>query len=369
MYECSEKFSDFNAYVLSKIINEIWGYDTLFSRFSECQQVFVKEFNFMLSRFDDYSNLLSEAKHVQHDQCIEGGVSDEEPYLAPFWYHCNCGSKVKLFLTEKDGFLFGSGKCFGCEKDYELEFGAKNVPDISKIAQRISARAIAMALVFFRGLTPSCYVGGVGGMGYLLEVEFVAEGLGLNFPPISVWRPHDNYKGVSQIEAMLELKQICKNCDAEDANEVKDILSSRIYEIRKHQDNLEVAKKGVMEELRHHPDDEALKEKLKAISIEQTRFLRSSKYTVINHELDILENISTVLDMVPSIIDYAVNVGLKETSAQWVTYLKENGNLTSDVTLETILNQTRKYCQLVCEKKSIVYIHYACLAHPPLKSL
>jgi hypothetical protein len=55
--------------------------------------------------------------------------------------------------------------------------------------------------------------------------------------------------------------------------------------------------------------------------------------------LKILENVSTVLDLIPSILDYAVNVGLKETSDQWMRYLGEDGSLSSDVRLESVLNQ------------------------------
>jgi hypothetical protein len=55
--------------------------------------------------------------------------------------------------------------------------------------------------------------------------------------------------------------------------------------------------------------------------------------------LKILENVSTVLDLIPSILDYAVNVGLKETSEQWIRHLGEDGSLSSDVHLESVLNQ------------------------------
>jgi hypothetical protein len=143
-YGCSENYSDFNAFVMSKIVNDVWGYDTVFARFSECQHAFADEFGFLLSRFRDYSRLLREASEMPHDEHVGGGVSDQEPLLAPFWYHCDCGSKVKLFLREKNGSLFGEGNCVGCGKLYELEFGAKNDPDISNFASRISARALSM---------------------------------------------------------------------------------------------------------------------------------------------------------------------------------------------------------------------------------
>ena len=338
-YGCSENYSDFNAFVMSKIVNDVWGYDTVFSRFSECQQAFADEFGFLLSRFRDYSRLLREASEMPHDERLGGGVSDQEPLLAPFWYHCDCGSKVKLFLREKDGSLFGEGNCVGCGKLYELEFGVKNDPDISNFASRISARALSMPLVFFNGLMPSCYVGGVGGIRYLMEAEHVAEGLGIAFPPIVVWRPRDKYLGVGQIEALFELKRICSDLGVRDISTAKDLLMSRVGEIRKRLEKLDVSKKRIVEKLRKNPHDEELKEEMKKVSISQSKFRKSSNLSVISRELKILENVSTVLNLIPSILDYAVNVGLKETSDQWIRHLCEDGSLSSDAHLESVLNQ------------------------------
>jgi hypothetical protein len=318
-------------------VNDVWGYDTVFSRFSECQQAFTDEFGFLLSRFGDYSRLLREASEMPHDERVGGGVSDQEPLLAPFWYHCDCGSKVKLFLREKNGSLFGEGNCVGCGKLYELEFGAKNDPDISNFASRISARAVPMGLVFFGGLMPSCYVGGVGGIRYLMEAEHVAEGLGIVFPSVVVWRPRDKYLGVGQIEALLELKRICSELGARDVSAAKDLLESRIGEIRGRLDELDVSKERIVEKLRKNPHDEELKEEMKKVSISQTEFRKGSNLSVISHELKILENVSTVLDLIPSILDYAVNVGLKDTSDQWIWYLSKNGSLSSDIHLESVL--------------------------------
>lgn len=339
--ERSDKFSDFSAFIMSKIVNDVWGYDTVFARFSECQQVFVDEFAFLLSHSEKYSKLLKEAKEMPHEEGLEGGVSDQEPWLAPFWYHCDCGSKVKLFLTEKDGTLFGTGNCTRCAKHHDLRFGPKENPKprMLDIASRISARAIPMCLVFFKGLLPSCYVGGVGGIDYLTEAEHVAIGLDIPFPPIALWRPHDKYMGIAQVEALLELKRICKDLGVQDLSTARSLLESRVSEIHGCLDKLESKKQRILEESGKNPNDEKLKEEIKKISLSQTGITRSSDLSVISHELKILENFSTVFDLIPSIVDYAVNIGLEETSSQWIRYLSENGSLCSDIRLESVLSR------------------------------
>jgi hypothetical protein len=338
-YKHSDRYSEFNAFLMSEIVNNAWGYDTVFSRFSECQQIFGDEFCFLLSHFDQYSRLLREVLEMPHKQSVSSGVSDQEPQLAPFWYHCDCGSKVKLLLVEENGLLFGRGNCVGCEKYHNLSFGPKKDPDISNIASHVSARAIPMALVFFRGLMPSCYVGGIGGIEYLTEAEHAANGLGIPFPTIAFWRPHDKYLGIGQAEALLELKRICKYLGVQDFSTAKGLLESRISETRRRLDKLEESKKRILEKLGGNPDDRKLKGELKRISISQTEIARSSNLPVISHELKILENVSTVFDLIPSIIDYAISVGLKETNNQWIRYLNENGSLSSDIHLDSMSHQ------------------------------
>jgi hypothetical protein len=338
----SRKYSDLNAFMISKIVNHLWNCNTVFARFSECQQAFDEEFCFLLSHFKDYSRLLEEAERIEGDERVGGGVSDQEPLLVPFWYHCDCGSKAKLFLTERDGILCGKGDCINCRKHYDLEFGPEGNPSVSSIASRISARAIPMSLLFFSGLMPSCYVGGIGGTKYLEEARYVAKGLGMLFPPIAIWRPHDKYAGVGQVEALLELKQVCDDLGAQNLFEAKDILISQISKTHERLNAIEATKKSLIEKLGKSPNDQELKERLRSVSMSQTETCRSSHLSVVHHELKIIENVLTVSSLTPSIIDYAMNVGLKETSKQWIQHLSEKGSLQSDICLESILSRNEK---------------------------
>lgn len=334
----AKNYSDFNSFVMSRIINGVWEYDTLFSRFSECQQLFADEFAFLISHFDEYSRPL-EAKQTESFQADSGnGVSAQEAHLVPFWYHCECGGKVRLLLEETDGSIFGMGNCLRCGEHYCLELGPKNNPRLSSISSRISARAISMCIVFFKGLIPSCYIGGVAGIEYLQQAGQIAERLDIPFPPIATWRPHDAYLGLGQLEAKLELRRICKGLGVEDLSSARSLLESRLYTARRNLDSLESLRKNVLAKLKHYADDIGLKKELKEISMRKTRAVRTSNLPIIIHELKTLENILTVQELIPSIIDYAINVGLKETSDQWVRQLGENGNLSSTVHLESVLN-------------------------------
>ena len=132
---------------------------------------------------------------------------------------------------------------------------------------------------------------------------------------------------------------MCADLRVGDLSGAVDVLKSRVAGVQMCLDNLGASKNRVMEKLWEHPDDEKLKEEVKRISLSQTEVKRSSNLSVIYRKLKILENVPVVLDLIPSIIDYAVNLGLKETSDQWMRYLSENGSLSSDVNLESVLRR------------------------------
>jgi hypothetical protein len=80
---------------------------------------------------------------------------------------------------------------------------------------------------------------------------------------------------------------------------------------------------------------EEIIQKLKAASIKQNELRRDAKFLLLERNLKLLENVLAVANLHPCIIDYAVNIGLRETSNQLVTFLDTNGNLSENLTLRT----------------------------------
>jgi hypothetical protein len=352
-YRRSRTYSDFNAFIMSRIVNDAWGYDTIFARYSECQQAFAGEFGYLLSHSEDYSRSLREVMKDPRIVLTGYGVSDSEPELAPFWYHCDCGSKARLYLFKERGVLTARGNCVGCEKHFELDLGTSDEPRLSDIASKISARSIAMNLVFFRGMVPSFYAGGAGAIGYLTEARHVAKAIDIPFPPVAIWRPSDRYLGLGQLEAVLQLKRICVSFGASGYSEAKELLVSKIHEVRSRLDELEASRIRVIKEAKEHPNVEALKEQQKAISMSETSIKRDSNLSLLNRNLELLQSVPRVLNLMPSILDYAINIGLKETSLRWIWHLNNVGDLSADVSLGSILSRDERVCG--CLEANLAY--------------
>lgn len=329
-YERAENYADFNAFTISKIVNGAWDYDTIFSRFSECQQLFEPEFCFLLSKFDEYSRYVKEATEFTSNS---RGVQEEEFKTVPFWHHCSCGSKARLKAEQGAEYIIGQGQCIRCEKEYLFDFGSRHAPQISEIASNLSARSLSMPLVLFHGLGVGCYVGGVGGTEYLKQAQFVAEHLNIAFPPVVVWRPRDVYFGVGQLEALMLFRKLSGTFDFSQYAQVEAGLRAKAAAVRLTIDELEEKKKQFCVGSGARSKEQI--ENLKALSMKQNEVRREANFSMLTRNLGLLENVAAVMDLYPCIVDYAVNVGLNETSEQWIAFLRRNGGLSSNVILST----------------------------------
>ena len=332
-YARARSFSDFNGFVMSRVVNQAWGYDTLFCRFSECEQIFDRALCSLLSRFEEYSRHVKEA--IELSAGVQRGVYEHEYDTIPFWYHCDCGSKARLLAEQQSQSLFGHGNCLHCGKEHEIDLGPKEEPNISEILPRISIRSLPMPLIFFEGLKVCCYVGGIGGTEYLRQAKYVAENMGMTFPPVVIWRPKDLYCGVGQLEALLTFRNLSGTFDFSHYQDVKRGLEDKIAQVKKSVEELELYKKDLANSA--ESKSEEIIQKVKAASIKQNEIRREAKFSLLARNLKLLENAVAVTDLHPCMVDYAVNIGLKETSNQWVAFLNTNGNLSENLTLKTYL--------------------------------
>src|SRR5919112_359284 len=131
-YLKARSYSDFNSFLMSRIVNSIWGYNTLFVRLSEMSQVFVNGFEFLISNLRTYTDVLRKTEQTFLSQGITTGVSSTSYNKAPIWLHCSCGSKAALSLSEQRKLAF-KGSCLSCKKELTLDLAELGNPDLSKV--------------------------------------------------------------------------------------------------------------------------------------------------------------------------------------------------------------------------------------------
>lgn len=316
--ESARNFAEFNAIMLSKMVNQHFSHDTLFSLFTDCQQIFDKEFLYLLENRKMYNMYLNNVKGA----C---GVCE----IAPFWYHCECLGKVGLEIKEgKDG-LELSGRCPACSKMHVF-FVNKDTAfkDFAKISKNISARARPMTLVFFEGLAVNMYVGGaLAGKCYLKDAKYIADKMHLNFPPIAIWRPKEKYRGFAQLSCELYKESAC---DGNTLQETVACVDSEINSVNRQM--------GAIDALIRRATSERERSRLIA---EKNSIRRSYDMRALAKKLSSLKKINGAESVIPSIMDYAINIGLGNTCEQWHNYLIDNGSLTEDISLDSILKTKR----------------------------
>ena len=112
-------------------------------------------------------------------------------------------------------------------------------------------------------------------------------------------------------------------------------------------DELEIGKM----EIANAVDDRSEKiREIKELAKQQDMIRRQDDSALLARHLGLLENSKRVLAFYPCIIDYAVDLGLRNVSEQWEASLKTTGDLNSDVNLRSALDH--QISSLLCLQPS-----------------
>ena len=328
-YQKARSYSDFNSFLMSQIVNKVWGYDTLFVRLTDISSVFEDGFKYLISNFNLYSDALRKAEGMFLRHGIDTGVSSSSYLNAPVWVHCKCGSKAPVKIHEKQVLegtevqeIILKGICISCKNDVHVNLGKKYTMDLLKeeVIHRISPRAIPILLLLSRDLGITCYASGTGGsMDYAVVGSMVFKELSVNIPLTVIWSSKDIYYGIGQSEA-LELVQQTKQSDivpyleslkqkdAEYRNKIIPIVAERNHRIKSGESIQTVL-----------GDLFSLKE-------EQRKIRRIIKMT---------QKVKNAINMSPCFVDYAVNFGVANTEIQWRENLLNNSNLALPLVMKT----------------------------------
>ena len=318
--ERSTNAADFNAFFFAYLI-ERCGFETAFARFSQCQQVFENEMVFMLEHFDQYARSM-----------VEAPKSAATATPTPIWYHCPCDGKADVELKRSPD-LELVAICRACNSTVEFTGGLRSA--LAQMLPNVSLRAEAM-LIAFSGIGITLYIGGKGGTEYLSRASRVAEALDMQFPIISTWRPRDIYGGIGQVDALLELLRVRSEyelsrnevaCSAAIIGNELDRILADIDEAVSALDNLKRAiatRKAA-----------GFKEQIAFVAGLQNDLKSRFDRNKIARDDSIVTQTKSTFQMVPSVVDHAINIGMHSTIAQWWQALKQNINFDDDVPLKT----------------------------------
>jgi hypothetical protein len=322
----SKNYSEFNSHIMSKMINNVWDYMTLFVNLSDLSNVFKNGYDFLLSNNDVYLKSLERSETFFRNHGIHNGISSNSSKYSPLWLNCSCGSKGYSILNkEENGNTYLAGKCISCKKDLFLNVGTKNnifIP-IDKMSM-VSPRAIPILLLLSRELKISSYLTGTGGsLGYTIIGKRVYDDLKIKMPLLLLWASKDVYTGFAQKDALRILLQ----------NNINDISKFLIEANNKNHDYENKIKPLISKRNLVYKDKDALKSLLDELLFykKEQRNLKS----LINN----VEKSNNALTLKSCIIDYVVNFGMDNISNMWSGSLIKNNDFASPL----ILNPNQSY--------------------------
>src|SRR6187200_451362 len=323
-YSRAKSYSDFNSFLMSQLVNKIWGYNTLFVRLTDIPSVFEDGFKYLISNFNRYSDVLRKTQNIFLAHGIDTGVSSSSYLNAPMWLHCRCGSKAhaKIQKNQQQETIL-EGTCMSCKKYLHIKLDNHDHKlDLSneEVIHTLSPRAIPILLLLSRDLGVECYASGIGGsMGYTVVASTIFRELSINMPLTLVWPSTDIYFGFGQSDA-LELVQLTKQSDIMTHIErLKQIDAKHRYEITP----------LIKERMRRINDGEpiqALLSDLFKLKEEQRKTRRLIKAA---------DKVKNIVYMRPCFIDYAANFGMVNTEIQWRQNLLNNNNLAAPILMTT----------------------------------
>lgn len=311
----SRSLADFNAFLLSEIINKVFGYSTLFVRASEISPAVEDGIRYLISNFRTYSDVLQETEKTLISHGINTRVSANVYRSAPVWLHCKCGSKASVHLAQGSCQTLLTGTCLGCRRVLQQGVGSSDKLDTSGCVHDLSLRAVPTPILLARDLGAACLVSGTGGMGYVTDAAVISKILSVRFPLIALWTGVDVYNGIGQSTALgylgtqerVDIQPRLDKLEHDNdsyANKIKTLTAEKSRMVRN-----------------NAPIDQALEE----------IFLLKQEQRKLRKRVELLQRANNIINLSPCFIDYAVNFGLDNIEARWQSHLLGSGNLAAPI--------------------------------------
>jgi hypothetical protein len=300
----SANLSEFSSFLLFLVSSKIWRIPMLFMNLSNFFPLLRREYLWFLENSEGFRSAILESEERLKACEVDSGLPNDLAELSPLWLRCKCGSKYRLSFSERDL----SGKCLRCQSEIFLSLGeAREL--IEHSPELFEPRSISMPISLSRATHMSCYIGGIGSLGYLIHARTASIAMRVSFPPTPFWFVPDRFIGVEQLAAMHEIKRIAQTYK---------LVSAET-------------------DLRHlESNAESLGSQLRA-KIETGE---EKKTPVTQRDQQLLQRISKISHANPCMIGYAVDIGLDQLVAQWNKFLERVGNLHSEVPLESFCSLT-----------------------------
>jgi hypothetical protein len=303
-YSASETIAEFNSILLYLASLEIFEEPILFANFSECFTILHDEYSWFMDCEGIFSEVIKNNEVKLKSAGFDSGLAEDIADVFPLWLKCDCGSKYRL--VNNSGTIVGRCKRCGSVVSYTVQ-------ELKELIQRGShlfePRSIAMPIAFTKAFDISCYIGGIGGLGYLAHSRKISNRLRSPLPPTPFWYVDDTFISLELLCAAYEVRRLAKQYSVAFSMR-EDYLSPPLLE-------------------------DACSNIISAID-SGTGMRAMRKNPEVQRDKQMLENIKTSLKTKGCLIDNAINIGMRSNFKQWIVFLLNDGRLQIPVQINTM---------------------------------
>ena len=201
-YDLADNFAELNAFIFAKICHEILDINLWFFLYSDIQKqrLFIDESKKIcqnVNAFNKIYNRVIKEKGLDISPVVDSHV--------PFWYQCECGGKINIFLKD-------SGSCEGicpvCKKEHHLLFD-DGFENLKKYYDKMDFNAVSRNIVMAESLGDTIFLSGMGGsLQYGAIADQISQELKFHYPITLAWQSKDYYLGMTKALAIQELTKI-----------------------------------------------------------------------------------------------------------------------------------------------------------------
>lgn len=303
VYDVAENLAEFNSLLLASVVLDIWKMPLLFANFSDCFTLFGPQYKWFIERNEEIRSIIEKKETTMRNIGVDSGLSEDYGETSPLWMKCDCGSKYKFEMISGTAY----GKCMRCKKEISISYQDLAI-DAANNPNKFEPRSIFMPIAFSQAFGMSCYIGGIGGLGYLLHSKEIAEKFSVGLPSTPFWYSKDEYLSIQSLATQHELARI-----------------RHAYPLFRTDGQSEPSSKDMYALFKQASENSTI-----------------PKSPTRERDFQLLERISERESAGNScMIDYVVNISLNRSFDQWISFLRTDGRLLAPVKMLSVLEAGR----------------------------
>lgn len=307
-YINSQTFSEANSKFLTKFCNNIWNLNILFFQYSEIQNegILEDEFEKVLAKRNEYIKIYNDVINTNKLK-----ISNVPENYIPFWYHCECGGKIRLSILNGQNSEL-TGCCPICKKKYDVNISQ----GLNKIIKSMSPDAVARDVIFTMGLGTNVYLLGHGGSSVYSKIsDKILDLFYEKKARLISWKSKDVYISsllVKNASSFLKTSKITNDDRTKDEESVnRNILNltQRIVSI----------KESLKKSTKDNENFLVLSNEIKLLNEDRNRYMKEKQQ--IESYFIKKSNLYNALICTPSILDEILSIGQETIIKTWLNDL------------------------------------------------